>query len=267
MKSTYVERITGFAVDEAGVGLDGALSQACLRLNTGNLVCLAPTGTGADGSFSIDVTPAARCVLQATARTFVAGANKTTAYCRMTLETDDEDTLPAAAPYTLYDTVPATTLPPVGDADAVRTVVFDDGLEVDFVPGRYFGNAADDYDRLAARRLDPAVDDICLFEDEDPIDAVYGLSPEGNIINGAFDLRIPNHQGLDPGTEVEMIVLGALSCTLNDADPDNGVDATVVEEGHWEPFGIGTVSADGATIEAAGDNALPCWTWFGYRAP
>ena len=36
------------------------------------------------------------------------------------------------------------------------------------------------------------------------------------------------------------------------------------QEGEWVPFGTGTVSADGTTIESDAGSGLPCLTWFGY---
>ncbi len=255
--SNTIGFVAGYVVDEGGRPVAGAKAQTCLRLNpAGNLLCLAPSDTATDGTFSIVIPDNARCADLITARVLVPLADQSTQYCHVGLPPDDSAVLTISEPIVLYPTVRATTLPPLGDADAARAVVFEDGLSIDVTPSKYFA-AGEGYAGLAAGEIDPNGKGLCFLEGQS-VDALYAFSPEGDVLNGAFPIRVPNKTALAPGAKVSMFVLGGLDCHL--------ADGTLVEEAEWHEYGTGTVDQAGQFIVSDPSGHLPCLTWFGYKA-
>lgn len=254
VEAAWLVELRGSVVDEEGAAVADAKVQTCVRTDTAQLLCLQPATTDEDGAFRVVVPENARCMVRATSRVILPLTDNATVYCPVVLPAS-EATLAVDVPYVLLSTTPATTLPPLGDASAERTVVFADGLEVSVVPEGIF---AEDYAELAARRLAPDEVPDCVLRDAPDFEALYAFSPEGDIFGAGFDARIPNGTGLLPGTEVELYAQGGLHCEL--------ADDSVIEEGVWQQFGTGSVSGDGAVIEMTGGEALPCFNWLAYRA-
>ncbi|OGQ90205.1 MAG: hypothetical protein A2289_03745 [Deltaproteobacteria bacterium RIFOXYA12_FULL_58_15] len=236
-------RVTGTVVDEVGSGIDSARLTLCLNGD----VCL-PSISEADGSFAITVPERNACFQTADMHARLPNSHRTATYCRMDLE-GGACPLFAARPFVLFPTTPATTLPPLGNADAVRTVVFADGLEIDLVPSGIYPSGR--YEDLAVAKIATDAAGLCFLEGAPVVLALYGFSPEGDVKDTNFPVRIPNGAGLDADTEVDLWVLGALNCT---------VAGTSVGEGVWMNFATAAVDASGTLIEAE----IPCLSWFGY---
>jgi hypothetical protein len=212
--------------------------------------------TDVSGAFTVNIPEDLQCLESAVVRVVVPGTSTTTSYCDVDIE-GQGPTVEVSAPFVIYETTPATTIPPVGDATAERTVVFADGLEIDIVPDRFASLNYDvnDYTLLAAARLDDVAADQCFSADDPAFDGLYAFSPEADVDDASFAIRIPNTTGLAAGTSVSLFVLGGL---LTSVPPDD----TQVHEGEWYEYGTGVVAAGGEIIEAE----LPYFSWFGYRA-
>ena len=141
----------GQIVDEAGNPVAGARPQMCLRSPTDTLLCVMPPESAADGFWHQEVPEGEpRCVAEIALRALLPNAGFGTTYCHVPL-TMNGSVIELREPIVLYATPGATSLPPLGDETAARTVVIDDGLELDVTPDVLFG---DDYERLAGRRID-----------------------------------------------------------------------------------------------------------------
>jgi hypothetical protein len=246
--ATWAVFFEGFVVDEQGRPVQGAKAQMCVRNPADRLLCLNPVDTEADGFFSIIVPENARCVAEATMRSLKPGADVSTFYCHV--EAEDAVVL-LDSPAVLFPTQRPAALPPEGDINQERTVTFSDGLELDVTPFDFFGTYGD----LAAARIDPA--ELCFLEGQDTPRGVYAFSPEGDIDGEGFPVRIPNSDGLAPGTAVDLFVLGGLSCTL--------ANGQSVAESEWAKFGTARVSGDGAMIVSDPGVGVPCLGWLGWR--
>jgi hypothetical protein len=254
--ATWIETITGTIVDEAGAPVAGARPQACLRVSPGGaLVCLLPPTAAADGTYVIEVGGFERCVGSAALRVLLPTSTLATTYCHLDVSATADGALALDEPTVLYATVPATTLPPLGDETVERTVVFDDGLELDVIPAELGFDV--EYTDLRARRvpIDAAVP--CFARDVPDLAGLYAFGDEGTVEDGTFAIRIPNASALPAGTTVELLVLGGLETVL--------ADGTLVPEADLVPFGMATVSADGTTISSAPGSGLPHFTWLAYR--
>lgn len=254
-RDSWIAVVNGRLIDESGAGLANAVAQLCVRTSgtTSQLVCVRPVDTEPDGRFAIVVPPSARCMLRATMRALLPGGATAASYCEVTL-TGQEGVLTLADPIVVAATRAATSLPALGDAAQARTVVFDDGLEVEVVPERYFGS---DYSALAGRRVDPTTTALCFIADPGEYSGIYAFAPEGDIQGTGFALRIPNSTAIAASTAIDLFVLGGLSCRL--------ADGSLVREGLWARFGGGAVSSDGTVIEASGASGLPCFNWLAYK--
>lgn len=254
--ATWVETITGRIVDEAGAPVAGARPQACLRVAPGGaLVCLAPPIAGTDGTYVITVSGFERCVQGAALRVLLPASAFATTYCHVDVSDAVEGRLAVAEPTVLYATTPAVTLPPLGDESAARTVVFDDGLELDVIPAELGFEV--EYTELRAGRVPIDAQVPCFARGLAGLAGLYAFGDEGTVEGGTFALRIPNTTGLAPGSAVELLVLGGLETLLADGTP--------VPEADLGAFGSATVSADGATIASDPGSGLPHFTWLAYR--
>ena len=240
--------VSGLVIDENSNPVVGAKAQSCMRVNpTGQLLCLQPGDTGADGTFSVAIPDSARCVDEVTSRVLQPLANRATQYCLNPLP--QSTILQVEEPIVLYSTEPATTVP-----SGAGTVVFADGMEIDVDPALLFS----DITKVAAGKVDPSARGLCFLEGEPTPDALYTFSPEADVVDGTFPIRVPNDKGLAAGAKVDLFVLGGLDCHL--------ADGSLVEEAHWEQYGTGTVDPSGAFIASDAGSHLPCMTWFGYQA-
>ena len=242
----------GQIVDESGVPVSGARPQMCLRSPTDTLLCVMPPESGADGFWHQEVPEGEpRCIAEIALRALRPNAGFGTTYCHVPL-TMNGGVIELREPIVLYRTTPATSLPPLGDETAMRTVVLADGLELDVTPDVLFG---DDYEQLAARRVDHT--DPPCFARSTALDGLYVLGPETSVLGetGGFPVRIPAN-GLAEGSRVQLLVLGGLETRL--------ADGSAVDEADFVPFGTGTVT-DGMIVSDPGSE-LTYLSWLGYRA-
>lgn len=246
---TFIERIQGNIQTQQGTPLEGAFAQMCLR-TADSFLCLSPEMSDTRGRYSVEIPVETRCLQQVTLRSLVPNEPRATSYCLIDIDGAPNE-LMVSDPIRLFDTTAATTVPPPGDTAQERTVVFADGMEMDIVPDSFFGA----YDQLSSAQIPPDSEGICFLPPNHNTARLWGFYPEGNIIRGAVPIRIPNDLGLTAGQTAPLFVLGGLSCEL--------ADGTLLEEGEWHEYGVGTVSADGTTIEGE----LPCLNWFGIGMP
>lgn len=249
----WVTEISGRVVDEAAAGFAQVVVQLCARTNEDQLLCLRPTTSLDDGAFAVEVSANARCMERATMRVVKPLTDTTTSYCSVPL-TADASTIALPTPYAVLATTRASTLPPAGDVDAERAVAFAGGLSLTVVPSTL---PTDTYERLAARVLDDVNDaPACLREGAPAMSTMVGFSPELEVAGAGLTARVPNTANLAAGTSVPMYALGSIDCRR--------ADGSLLEEGHWDHFADGVVSADGSSIEVAG---VPCLTWLGVGPP
>ena len=162
------------------------------------------------------------------------------------------------AAFTLHRTEAATTLPAASDNDATYTVEFAGGLEMDVVPAKLSAGASK-YSNLSSIYV-PGTDasSLVFADNASSFEGFYGFSPEGDVINGGFAVRIPNKTGLASGTAVDLYALGGIAC--------NTPAGEHIPEGELANVGSGSVSADGAMITFPENVLLPCMTWMAYKA-
>ncbi|MBM4281537.1 MAG: hypothetical protein FJ137_12525 [Deltaproteobacteria bacterium] len=259
--AAWVTAVTGRVVDEAGAPAADAVVQLCVRTHAGRLLCLRPAAAGGDGAFAYDVAENARCMERATARAVLPLAAAAALYCALPLS-PTEPVVALNEPYAILATTRVAALPAEGDLDAARPVAFAGGdVVVDVVPASLPEGT---YGRLAARLLD-AVDDApaCLRQAAPPLSVLVGFSPELDVAGQGLGVRLPNRGGFAAGAAVPLYALGGIDCRRP--------DGTLVEEGQWERFADGVVSADGATIDLVIDDpadvGVPCLTWLGAGVP
>jgi hypothetical protein len=253
-EATWVASVGGEIVSEDGQPVAGANAQLCVRKGTvdGTLVCLRPVETDDEGVYDIEVPESARCMGAGTIHAYDWSGSRASMYCHVDVVAD-EGVLSVAEATVLFAAERATSLPPWGDPSEARTVSFVGGLEVvDLVPDDMgFDFDESRYDQLGAASVDPEADGLCFLDA--PVDALWAFSVEANV-DKSFRVRVPNANGLSPGEEVDLFVLGGIDTTLSFGTP--------LPEGEWRKYGAGVVSEDGSWIE--GD--LPAMTWFGYAA-
>ncbi len=247
----WIERIGGQVVDEQAKPLAEAGAVLCVHFPNGLEDCVAPTQTDANGALEVFVPDSARCVDHAVLAVMSADIYRTSAYCHLNLP-DTQSSITVEEPFVLFQTAPAAVLPPEGETNLERTVIFADGLELDVTPDLFFPINGE-YEDLAVLRLPPDTGGLCFVKDPAALTAVYGFSPTGEVDGVGFPVRIPNATNLPAGTDVALHVLGGLNCLL--------ADDTRVEESDWVQYGTGKVSADGLMIEG---DPIPCLYWLGY---
>ena len=249
----YLAAAKGSVQDSAGAPMQDVFAQMCIyTADTEGIYCLSPTQSDAQGSFLITVPETVRCIKSGVLRLLQPGTDHVTLYCN--ISTDESSwQLDLGAPYVLHATTRATQLPDLEPKTAARTIVFEDGLELDLVPDNYYGSG-EGYTGLAALSLDPSDSDLCFLSEELEFHYLYGFSPEGDVVDGGVGLRIPNTKNLAEGTKVKLYILGGLGCTL--------ADGTTAHEGEWTPFGTGTVQ--GSAIVADSGSKMPCINWLAY---
>lgn len=250
-QGSWVVIVDGVLHDESSAGLQGK-AQVCVRVSPTNAqICLRPVDSTPSGEFSVLVVESARCIQSMVMRSLVPGTSYAASYCHVDV-TADEPIVEIPDPVVLYDTEPPQTLPPEGQTDQARTVVFADGLELEVTPDDFNG----DYTKLASKKVGPNAPRPCFLPAGETFDGVWALGPEEDVAGDGFPVRIPNDQGLAPGTVVDLYVLGGLFCQLPGSNEQ-------LEEGRWEAYGTATVNAGGDYIEGG---RLPCLNWFGYKA-
>jgi len=251
-EADWVVLVNGQVIDNSSAPIDEAKVQLCLHIGSpdGNLICLRPEDSAADGSFSIIVSNSVRCVGGGAMRVFVPGSNLATTYCH--IDTSAEGgILNIAEPIVLFETDDAGTLPAYGDPASPRSVDLGAGFEVpEFVPDALgFTFTEETYNNLGARRVSPEEAGLCFVDGA--VDGLIAFRIEANV-EEAFDFRMANDSEYDPGATVNLFLLGGLETKLEDGTP--------VAETAWEQYGTATVSEDGVWIEGR----IPAFTWLGY---
>ncbi|HHH27777.1 MAG TPA: hypothetical protein ENK57_05445 [Polyangiaceae bacterium] len=248
--ASWVVGVTGRVETAAGVGVENARAQFCVRLYPDDrLVCLAPPRTDANGDFVIIVPLELRCLNRAAMRAIAPGMPFATSYCPVVFPAGSDPVFNITEPYVVHP-VTAATVPPVGDETAARDVVFDSGLVLNLAPDDF---VTQDYLELAGASV-PVAATSC-FADGVSIDGAYVFKPEDEITGGAA-VSIPNTTGLAPGAVVDLRILGGLETRQ--------LDGTEVEEGELALIGTATVSADGTML--VGDNRVPYLSWLLWTA-
>jgi hypothetical protein len=247
--ASWVAEARGWVVDEVGRAVEGAKVQLCVRVaGSGNLLCLMPADTGADGAFSLSVPNDARCLDELTFRTLVPRERYATMYCHAHISDVGADgVLRAASPLVLYETRPALSaeggsVTLTGDL----TVSLDD-------PSTLLGQ---DLAEVWGRPVSPGAPGLCFLGEGAQVDGLFAFAPEADVVGAAAALRFPNAAGYPRGAQVALYALGNLDCTLEGEER--------IEEGDWGRFGTGVVDAAGAWVEVPEMGGLPCLSWFGY---
>ena len=239
-----LKSVSGTLHDEGGAPVVVGLAQTCLRVAKGKAVCVKPEAVAPDGSFTLAVPDAMQCVAKAVLR--VRATSAATLYCVV----DGPPQIAFDPPLALAKIPPATSLPPEGDTTAMRAITFDDGLTIEATPDSLLSpNGA--YADIGGRRTTP--DGRCF--PGGPVEGAYAFHPEMNVSGATGKIRIPNTTHLAPGTEVDLLVMGGLSCTRP--------DGSSIEEGTTDAFATAKVDPTGAFLE--GGTGLPCLTWLAYR--
>lgn len=254
----WVSAIRGWVSAPGGAPLAGAKVQACITAADSIFSCLSPVDVNDEGVFTITMREDIRCLKKAALRVWKPGSGRVTFYTPIDISGEDS-VVRLAEPIVLPWAKPATDLPPKGDEEAARPVVFDDGLVLDVTPSMYWSGTGR-YECFAGRRI--PTDAVGLLPSSRDFDGLYGFFPEGEMgIEGetsvGYPLTIPNTTGIPANATVELFILGGLECHL--------LDGSKVDEGYWAKFGEATVSADGATISSNPGQGLPCLNWFAYR--
>ncbi|MFT6399632.1 MAG: hypothetical protein ACJAYU_004401 [Bradymonadia bacterium] len=252
-EADWVEVVNGTVVDNTGTLVDGAKAQLCVHIGSadGNLICLRPEDTDAEGAFAIGTPNSTRCVANGSMRVFKPNAPLATTYCPIDLANED-GTLNIADSVVLFQTEAVAELPPYGDPEAARSVTFPGGLEIaEFVPGQLgFEFTEEAYGNLGAVVVEPDAEGLCFLDG--PVDGLIAFTIEANL-ERSTSFRMPNTNGYDAGATVELFVLGGLQTTIDGGEH--------VPETEWLQYGQATVSADGESITGR----LPAFTWLGYR--
>lgn len=258
--ANWIVGLTGTVRDDSDVAVMGAGVQACLRIAPDDrLVCLIPQFTGADGRFAIVVPEDLRCLNRAVTRVLVPPPDSDapppfgTTYCPVEFPADPPPVYEVPDPYVLYPVTPAAALPPRGDEAMARAVDLPDGLTLTLEPRALAMSM--DYDRLGGALVDASATE-CWAEGE-TFDGAYVFSPEAGVTGGAA-VSIPNSDGLAPGAEVDLFIVGGLETFL--------LDGTPVEEAELASIGVATVSGDGSTIDSASMAGVPYLSWLAWKA-
>lgn len=248
----FTASVRARVVDDAGAGLADARVQLCVWTFDARMLCLEPGRTDTAGDVLIDVAAPARCMVSATARVLLPQSRRPALYCGVALS-DDDASVTVADPYVLLEAAPPTTLPDLGAEDQPRAVTFAQ-LALEVTPADI---GAEAYQRLAATTMTPSQAPRCVAAAAPDLDLLVAFSPETDVGGAGFPLTLDNGLGLGAGDEVELLVQGALDCTLG--------DGTAVDKGAWHVLGSASVSADGEHIVTSGATAVPCLGWLGVR--
>lgn len=253
----WVVRLSGTVELSDGTTDAGVKAQVCLRRAASDVVlCLRPVDTAADGTFSVTMPPNERCVEQLSLRVLKTASTFATTYCHIETSEQGAD-LVVADPFVIFDTSAPADLPAVGDVDTAREVDFGGGVTLNVIPSQLESevDAAEAYEVLRAVVLDPATTSSCFIDPADGFDAYVGFDPEVNVRGDSYDAILPNPAGHPAGARVDIFVQGGLFVKLEDGQ--------LVPEADWVRSGFGTVSDDGASIEAPG--AVAGLNWLAWR--
>ena len=253
--------VRGFVVAPGGRYLPDVRASLCVDFvdaeGESGYVCLQPVRSNEEGVFTVEPPfqdRDMRCLKRAAMRVFAQRSGRATVYVDLELEGGPARLI--TEPIVLPRVTPALDLPPEGDPEAPREVRFDDGLTLEVVPA-WLWPVSGGYEDLGARRI--PTDAVGLSAESAAFDGLYAFAPESAVDEApGFAVSIPNVHDWEPGSTVELFVLGGIDCRLFGHEE-------LVPEGTWAKFGEATVSGDGETIVSNADNGLPCLTWMAYR--
>jgi hypothetical protein len=258
----YVSEVRGWVVDEIGEPMSGAKVQLCVRVyGTGELLCVQPKDTQAEGYFSVAVPESARCMSDAALRALVPRVAFAPMYCHADFSVERTDgVLRLTEPLVLYQTRPALSAEDLGDPSQPHSVELIGDLSLTLIPDDLYGP---EISGMGGRALSPDAPGLCFIhgdsdQDGDPqIDGVYAFAPEGDLTGSTATARFPNTAEYEPGAEVNLYVLGNLDCSIEG-------QMESLEEASWSIQGRAQVDDSGMWIETIADAGLPCFSWFGY---
>ncbi len=146
----------------------------------------------------------------------------------------------------------APSVPVPGLTDEAQHLVLQDGFSLSITPGN-LSLPFEALERVSAVRVARA--DLPPFVERSAsgLGAMYALTPAGARCTAPSAVKIPNENGLAPGTAVEIVMLG-----------DPRVD-DMVQPGTLGVVDTGHVTPDGHAVVA--DHGLPFLGWVGYRLP
>lgn len=246
----FVASVRARVVDAAGHGLADARLQLCVWTDEPRMLCLEPAISDAHGDVQVEVAPAARCMISATARVLLPQSRRPALYCDLELSSEDASHT-VLDPYVLLEAPAATSVPPVGDEASARLVDLG-GVQVEATPAAI---GVEEYQRMAALTLPLDHAPRCLADRAPAFDLLVAFSPEVDITGAGFSFSLDNSIGGAPGDPFGVFVQGGIDCRTP--------DGTLLEKGAWHPLGDARVTEDGERIEGAGDSALPCLGWIG----
>lgn len=244
---------TGRVVDDRGEGVAGARVGYC-TYGAESAVCLPFATTEEGGWYSLVVDAEHRCVKKLSIRVMPPEGRRLSETFLSPPVRVSRGVLDLDPPIDVHTLGAPTKMPPRGDPNAARTVVFADGLELTFAPDDLV--EGDQYEKLSAGAVTtrPAFLPATL-----ELDGLYAFGPAMNVSVFAdrpkVKFALPNPKGLAEGTAVEIFVLGG-SGTQLDAD-------RAIEEGSFVVTGTGRVER-GRIVPNAGSE-LPALTAVGYR--
>lgn len=248
----YVASVRSRVVDPGGAGLTDARVQLCVWTDEPRMLCLEPGRADEHGDVLIDVAPAARCMVSATARVLLPQSRRPALYCELELSASDAS-LTVPEPFLLLEAPPPTSLPPLGDENAARVVDLGD-VQLEVTPTAM---GTEEYARLAGRTLTLDQAPSCLARNAPAFDLLLAMAPEADIDGAGFSFSVGQSLGLEPGDAVDVFVQGGIDCRAE--------DGTLLEKGAWHPLGAAVVEDDDARIAGVGASALPCLGWVGLR--
>lgn len=246
----FVASVRARVVDAAGDGLADARLQLCVWTDEPRMLCLEPAVSDAHGDVLVEVAPAARCMISATARVLLPQSRRPALYCDLELSSEDASHT-VLDPYVLLEAPAPLSVPSVGDESSVRLVDLG-GVQVEATPAAI---GVEEYQRMAALTLPLDRAPRCLADRAPAFDMLVAFSPEVDITGAGFSFSLDNSIGATSGDPLGVFVQGGIDCRTP--------DGTLLEKGAWHPLGDARVTEDGERIEGEGDSALPCLGWIG----
>lgn len=258
----YVSEVRGWVVDEVGTPMPGAKVQLCVRVYaTGELLCIQPKDTRAEGYFSIAVPESARCMADAAFRALVPRVAFAPMYCHADFTDERSDAvLRLTEPLVLYQTRPVISTEDLGDSSQPHKVELIGDLALTLIPDDLYGP---ELSEIGGRALSADAPGLCFLhsstnpESDPQIDGIYAFAPEGDLTGSTAAARFPNTAGYAAGAEVNIYVLGNLDCSVEG-------QMESLEEASWSIQARATVDESGMWIETVAGEGLPCLSWFGY---